>query len=135
MIVKITFVGVKGDAAYRLEDFRMSKTMNVWLNGLVGACVGAVVNSVSNVLVHPEDLNNWQNLTKIAGVAAILGAFQWLKQHPYPVESDATPIELIKREGVLEKAREVIREEAREDVRQEVKEGRAADPIKPEVRS
>lgn len=68
---------------------KVSKTTSVWLHGILGAGIGAVGSTLSNLVVAPEVFNvtSWHGLRKMAMSAVIsaIGAMGlYLKQFPQP---------------------------------------------------
>lgn len=60
-----------------------------WWRGLVGAIIGGCANAILVTLIAPEAFNIGPGLVKLVQLAAgagIIGAAQWLKQHPLPPE-------------------------------------------------
>lgn len=60
-----------------------------WLNGLIGAAIGAAANGITVLIVDPAKfapsaVGGWKNLGICVGVSALVGAALFLKQSPTP---------------------------------------------------
>jgi len=60
-----------------------------WRRGVAGALIGGGANGVVVTFVKPEDFNivTWEgflNLTMVMIGSGVIGAFQWLREHPLP---------------------------------------------------
>lgn len=61
-----------------------------WLNGLIGAIIGAAANGVTLLIVDPIKFSpataGWSALGISTLVSGLVGAALYLKQHPTPFE-------------------------------------------------
>jgi hypothetical protein len=66
-------------------------TLKFWLRGLVGAIVGGAANSITLMIMKPEDFNlaaGFWDLLNFTAVSAMVSAALFLKQHPIPDEEE-----------------------------------------------
>lgn len=63
---------------------------SVWVKGLVSACISGGAGGVSSSLVIPTEVQTVHPMLvwKIAAVAAVIGAANYLKQSPLPTADD-----------------------------------------------
>ena len=64
-------------------------SLKQWLNGLIGAVIGAAANGITVMIVDPAkfspgQVGGWRNLGVCVGVSALVGAALFLKQSPTP---------------------------------------------------
>lgn len=67
----------------------MSKNILLWIKGLLAAVIGGVANSVTLIIVNPQDFNlaaGLRNLLTVCATSAILAVALYLKQSPLPSE-------------------------------------------------
>lgn len=58
-----------------------------WLKGLISAVIGGAANSVTTMIVAPDDFNLQNGIGKlgtVAGVSALVSAAMYLKASPLP---------------------------------------------------
>lgn len=68
-------------------------TFRQWLHGLVGTVIGGAANSVSVVIIDPNNFNlttGWKKLASFAAVSALISAALFLKQSPLPGDGNLT---------------------------------------------
>lgn len=63
--------------------------LKTWLNGVIGAAVGAAANGITVVIIDPGTFSpaaagGWKHLSIAVGVFALVGAALFLKTHPTP---------------------------------------------------
>lgn len=71
--------------------------IKIWIRGLIGAAIGGAANSVTLMVIKPEDFNfttGWTDLWHFAAISAVVSACLWLKTHPIPEEEPTKPHEI-----------------------------------------
>jgi hypothetical protein len=63
-----------------------------WLNGLIGAFIGAASNTITLMIVDPLKFSpsvdgGWHNLLIVIAVSGAVGAALYLKTHPTPYDT------------------------------------------------
>ena len=71
-------------------------TLQKWLNGLIGAIIGAGANAITLLIVDPYKFSpsvngGWKSLGISTLVSGLVGAALYLKQHPTPFVEDSNP--------------------------------------------
>lgn len=61
--------------------------MRAWLYGLISAAIGGAANSITVVIIDPQQFNLSEGIYKLGSVAlvgAILAAAMYVKSSPFP---------------------------------------------------
>ena len=62
-----------------------------WIRGFVGSVIGGAANSISVVIIDPQNFNltdGWRKLASFAVVSALISGALFLKQSPLPDDAD-----------------------------------------------
>jgi hypothetical protein len=85
-------VGSQPALPFRFKEDVMSRWhWSVWVKGLFSALISGAATGVSSSLVIPTEVQAVHPalVWKIAGVGAVIGAANYLKQSPLPAEDGA----------------------------------------------